>query len=523
MALKPLNSIAGFSVGSTGNIVIYSNLDIAGSNITATNGLNGSSLTVNGISNLNSISNVRITGGSSGQSLITDGLGNLSFANAVSNVAAPMPYFIPTGKSYIVPDNFQGLFATPIEIDGDLVIDGQLIDVSRPITAANNQILFAEANYAVGNSGFTFDSTSGNLSVPGNITSSGNLLPNANVTYSIGSPNKRWNNIYLAGNTIFLGNASFSIDESGAIQLLNGTGGELLVAGNANVTTLESGNSNITITTNGNIITSVAGTPNVFVITNTGANLSGTLNATGNITAPNFIGNISGNVSAPGSNTQVIFNNDGKLGASNAFTFSSATNVFTVTGNIVANNANLGNLVSANYLVSNSGCVMVSTGAISVDGSNAGIFNASVSNINLGLAANNITVGSNTSTVTFRNDVDVNGVLDSPSIMVGDLYSRRTAIPITSANTVIDSFPIADFRTAKYTLRASSDIGYQALEVLLVHNDINSIVTIYGSLSTANVDIVSLTTAIVSGNVELRATGFEANTRVNLMGTYVPD
>lgn len=441
MALKPLNSINGFSVGSTGNVVIFANLDVVGSNVSAANALTGNTLTINGISNLNSISNVRITGGSSGQSLITDGNGNLSFANAASNIAAPMPYFIPTGKSYIVPENFQGLFATPIVIDGDLEIDGQLIDVSRPITAANNQVLFAEANYAVGNTGFTFSSASGNLSVPGNIISSGDLLPNANVTYSLGSNTKRWNNLYLAGNTIFLGESTLSTDANGAITLLNATGGELIVAGNANLTTLESGNSNITITTNGNVITSVSGNANVLIVTGTGINVAGTINSTGNIVAPNFVGNLAG------------------------------------------------------------------------------------SNINLGLNANTITIGSNTSTVTVRNDLDVSGIIDSPSIMVGDLYSRRSAIPINSANTVVDSFPIGDFRSAKYTVRASSDLGYQALEVLLVHDDINSIVTIYGSLSTAvgNVDIVTLSTAISSGNVELRATGFEANTKVNLMGTYVPD
>ena len=69
MALKPFNSIGGFSVGETPSNVILANGDITTTNITTT-----------GISNLNSVANVRITGGTSGQSIVTDGAGNLSFA-----------------------------------------------------------------------------------------------------------------------------------------------------------------------------------------------------------------------------------------------------------------------------------------------------------------------------------------------------------------------------------------------------------------------------------------------------------
>ena len=66
-------------------------------------------------------------------------------------------------------------------------------------------------------------------------------------------------------------------------------------------------------------------------------------------------------------------------------------------------------------------------------------------------------------------------------------------------------------------------MGYQALEVLLVHDGINSIITVYGSLSTAGVDLITLASTIVTGNVQLLATAVGANTTVNLMATYVPD
>lgn len=71
--------------------------------------------------------------------------------------------------------------------------------------------------------------------------------------------------------------------------------------------------------------------------------VGGTISAAGNITTGgnfigDFIGNISGNVNAAGSNTQVQFNNSGLLGADADFTFDTSTNSLTVptlVGNVV--------------------------------------------------------------------------------------------------------------------------------------------------------------------------------------------
>ena len=88
---------------------------------------------------------------------------------------------------------------------------------------------------------------------------------------------------------------------------------------------------------------------------------------------------------------------------------------------------------------------------------------------------------------------------------------------------MIDTFPTTQFRSAKYTMRAGDGSDYQALEVLLVHNDINSIITVYGSLSTSGSDLVIFSTDISAGNVNVYATAVGPNTNLNLMGTYVPD
>jgi hypothetical protein len=81
--------------------------------------------------------------------------------------------------------------------------------------------------------------------------------------------------------------------------------------------------------------------------------VGGQISATGNITTAgffvgNFAGNISGNIVVPGSNTQVLFNNNGLAGASADLTFNDATNVLSTSGNVIA----AGN-ISGNYILGN--------------------------------------------------------------------------------------------------------------------------------------------------------------------------
>ena len=113
--------------------------------------------------------------------------------------------------------------------------------------------------------------------------------------------------------------------------------------------------------------------------------------------------------------------------------------------------------------------------------------------------------------------------LNSTTLSVGDLYSSRTAVSVGSSNTTIDSFAAADYRSAKYTIRVSDNTGYQSIEVLLVHDGITPIMTVYGSISTTGADLISLTTVLSGSNILLRATPVNSSTSVNLLGTYVPD
>jgi hypothetical protein len=196
MALRPVNSIAGISVGNTSVDVILANGDITTTNLTA-NGIVNFTSTSN--VTLGTISNIHIAGGNSGQVLTTDGAGNLTFADTAStDSAAPMPHVIPVGESFLVPENFQGLFTVPITVDGTFEIDGILAEVGTAINSLNSQIIFDDNGELTGNTGFTFDQTSGNLAVPGAGIFTGALLPSANITYDLGSNTQRWRDLYLS-------------------------------------------------------------------------------------------------------------------------------------------------------------------------------------------------------------------------------------------------------------------------------------------------------------------------------------
>jgi len=97
----------------------------------------------------------------------------------------------------------------------------------------------------------------------------------------------------------------------------------------------------------------------------------GTITANGNVTAPNFIGNVVGNItgtlSAPGSNTQVVFNDSGTANATANLTFNKATNALTVTGTITGGNILTGGLISATGGLTVGGSTII-TGNLTVNG-----------------------------------------------------------------------------------------------------------------------------------------------------------
>jgi hypothetical protein len=176
----------------------------------------------------------------------------------------------------------------------------------------------------------------------------GNILPNANVTYNLGSPTARFKDLYLSNNTIYMGNASISANgNSISMTTANGTSVTVTTGGsNTQVQFNDAGNfagastfafdktsntlsiANLSVTTTSNLgavgnVKITGGTSGQFLSTNGNGTLSWATASGG------------GNGSPGGSNTQVQFNNAGSFGGSGNFTFDGSNLV--VTGNISAN------------------------------------------------------------------------------------------------------------------------------------------------------------------------------------------
>jgi len=62
------------------------------------------------------------------------------------------------------------------------------------------------------------------LGVDGNVTVKGNVLPDSDTDYDLGSTTKKWKDLYLSGNSIFLGEATIQSDASGSVTLPAGSG-----------------------------------------------------------------------------------------------------------------------------------------------------------------------------------------------------------------------------------------------------------------------------------------------------------
>jgi hypothetical protein len=198
---------------------------------------------------------------------------------------------IPT-TAYSVTGNTLAFTEAPLSTD---VIDARILTTTTTVKALQN---------ATGSA--LIEAVDGQ----GTIQVTGNLLPSANVTYSLGSNSLRWKDLYVAGNTIYLGNLQLKQADANtfAVYQSDGTTQANIDVGSIDVSAITSGTSAIGISTNnGNAYITVGGTANVLVVSSTGGNVSGTFNATGNIsTGANLIatGNIiAGNFSAAGTAT----------------------------------------------------------------------------------------------------------------------------------------------------------------------------------------------------------------------------
>ena len=215
-----------------------------------------------------------------------------------------------------------------------------------------------------------------------------------------------------------------------------------------------------------------------------------------------------------GVNTQIQFNSTDNFGASANLTFNAATNKLTVVGNIEATYLfGDGGLLS--NIISTSGVATTITASAQPNITSVG------TTLTIGTAESSTYIDNGS--ITASGNLVINGGNISLGGAVLAVSGAGAGISVVT-DTVVDSFAIEDFRTAKYIIKAGNDMGYQSLEVLLIHDGIDSYITVYGAISTVEYDdIITLTSNIVLGNVKLYATGSDTNTVVNFLSTYVKD
>ena len=327
-----------------------------GDNLNVANTANiGRNLTVAGESNLNDVGNVIITGGSNLQYLQTDGTGNLSwttvvvngFSNGTSNGSIPVANgtinFSVNGNSEILVINSTGANITgTANIDGNLVVTGEsnLNDVGSVIITggANGQFLETDGT---GNLAWTTVVVNG---------------------FSNGTSN---GSIPVANGTI-----NFSVNGNSEILVINSTGANITGTANIDGNLVVTGESNLNNVSN---VIITGGSNLQYLQTDGTGNLRWTeaiaiavANGTSGLTIPTANGNV---LMASGGNTIVVISPDGA----------------DVTGNLSADNANLGNTATANYFIGDGSLL---TGITSISNGNSNVRIESNGNIALSVSGN---------------------------------------------------------------------------------------------------------------------------------------
>jgi len=384
MALKPFNSVAGFSVGEVPALnIILANGDITASNATLTGNLFISNATPNlgvftdnlyysnGVAwdlqeaagsnnqiqfntNNNFSASANLTFDPVTNLLVVAGninaanadLGNLVTANFV-NIASNVTTSNLTVNTSLSGNtaNFTGNIAVAgIKTDNYYYANGVVVDFEQP-AGSNTQIQFNDDGDFGASANLTFNSATNTLAVNGAVNVTGNIV-SSNLTV----------NLTLSGNTanfsgnVVVPNLIVNTEISGNIANFSGN----LTAQNANLGNLATAN---------------------FVNVASNVNVTDTMQA-GNVRTDNLLyanGLPWDLQEAAGSNTQIQFNNNNDFGASANLTFDFANNTLGViglvdvtgnanvsntingnianfSGNLTSLNANLGNLATANYV-----------------------------------------------------------------------------------------------------------------------------------------------------------------------------
>ena len=398
-------------------------------NVTATNANLGNAVTANYFIGNGSL----LTGVDTSPANISNGTSNVqvisSGGNVTTSVAGNANIFVVTG--------------TGANISGTANITGNLSagNLLGPLANGNSNVRIATANgnvtiAAVGNTTMTITGTGANISGTANITGNVNapfFIGNGSALTGIGGAGYIFNGTSNANIATSGGNLNIGIGGTANVAVFTSTGvnvnGYLSTSGNITggnlLGPLANGNSNVRIATaNGNVTIAAVGNT-TLTVTGTGANISGTANVTGNVSAPYFIGNgfyLTGvdtspsNISNGTSNVQIIQNgnvNTSVNGNANVMVVtglgSNIAGYLSVSGNVSGGNISTSGQLTSTQSTGTAPLVVLST--TQVANLNAAIAGTVTTNAQPNITSvgnlNGLVVSNATSTVNISNTANV--------------------------------------------------------------------------------------------------------------------
>jgi len=374
----------------------------------------------------------------------------------------------------------------------NLELSGNTANFTGNITSLNANL----GNLATAN----FINVSSNLFVT-DTANVGNLRTN-NLLYANGQPwdlqeaaGANTQIQYNDGNNNFGASSKFTFDYAGNV---------LTVDGNANITgTTTTGQAELTSLSPTQL---VYGNANSYLVGS--ANLAfddvaGNLIIVGNVIATNFVGNISGNLIAPGANTQVVFNDNNVANAVANFAYDKSFNSS-------GGRLNVGNTVG---------------GEITTD-----TFYANYANLGLANVSGNIVSGGNIATTGSGGNVTMTGGdIVGANVASANTFTAATNVNIGNTHVGWGTTTTSNIN-ANQTIAQFSTTGIAAIEFLVKGEDAAggkySVATVTAVTNGTNVDYViyasafltsgtgALAVNISGGNVALQVTPSSSNSTV---------
>ncbi len=560
MALKPLNSVGGFSVGEVPANVILANADITANKGTFTGNLlisnsnasygiltdnlyysngqpwdlqeaAGSNTQVQFNNNNNFGASANFTFDSSTNILAVTG--NISATNA--NIGSGNIDLYANGEI-----NTTGLITTSANVDANNVnitneLDGNTANFSGNVTAAyfigniegnltitapNTTVIYSANGAAVGSNAFTFDYASNLLTVNGTANITGNTEVGAILTdnyyYANGAPVDFQQPAGSNTQIQFNDNDDFGASANFTYNFATDT---LTVVGNANITTVNTSNlvgggTDVTINTNGYVSSfyGANGLVSLPAALTANGNLQVNNSNLGNVAVANFI-DISSNATINNLTVNLEI-------AGNTANFSSnvVVNNFEVNLELVANTANFsGNVILPNLTVNNE--IVGNTANFS---GNVVVPNLT---INLELAGNTANFTGNITSL----NANLGNLVQANYVNVAQQVNGNVANftgNLTAANAALGNLVTANYVNVANDLNVVGNVNAGNLVGPLANG--NSNIQIYSNANVeisvagnANVATVTGTGFLVAGNIQATTGSMLANGNVTANGFIV--